>query len=139
MAYDGFAEEKRMVTMSAPATAGTPAAASGSGQSGGFAFDPDKLDGIIKKWQDLHDDLTRDKQDAEKMAGVKAPGKEFASGDWEKSANPSGKAFLQQNAKMLQYVEDYITALQNAKKSITNNEADTRANLASRSPDNQAV
>ncbi|WP_158879578.1 hypothetical protein [Amycolatopsis anabasis] len=100
------------------------------GGSGGFEFDADKLGDIIKKWQDLHDDLLKDKRDAELMAGVKAPGKEFASGDWEKRANPSGKAFLEQNGQMLKYVEDYITALQNAQKKITTNEADTRAGLA---------
>ncbi|MEU5258510.1 hypothetical protein [Amycolatopsis sp. NPDC021455] len=86
---------------------------------GGFTFDADKIDGVIKKWQDLQTDLQNDAADANLMADVKAPGKEFASGDWEKLANPSGKAFLEQNKKMQDYVKNYIQALLDAKKKIT--------------------
>jgi hypothetical protein len=86
---------------------------------GGFTFDADKIDGVIKKWQDLQTDLQNDAADANLMADVKAPGKEFASSDWEKLANPSGKAFLEQNKKMQDYVKNYIQALLDAKKKIT--------------------
>ena len=91
---------------------------------GGFTFDADKIDGVIKKWQDLQTDLQNDAADANLMADVKAPGKEFASGDWEKLANPSGKAFLEQNQKMQEYVKNYIQALLDAKKKITAADAD---------------
>ncbi|MGW5715792.1 hypothetical protein ACWEVP_06475 [Amycolatopsis sp. NPDC003865] len=97
---------------------------------GGFTFDADKIDGVIKKWQDLQADLKRDYDDANLMANVKAPGKEFASGDWEKLANPSGKAFLEQNSKMQEYVKNYIEALTAAKKKITTKESDTQADLS---------
>jgi hypothetical protein len=63
------------------------------------------------------------------MASVKAPGKEFASGDFEKSANPSGKAFLEQNARMQDYIKKYVDALLEAKKKITTKEADLRADI----------
>ncbi|EOD65512.1 hypothetical protein [Amycolatopsis vancoresmycina] len=107
------------VNMSAPA-----------GGGGGFTFDADKIDGVIKKWQDLQADLKRDYDDANLMANVKAPGKEFASGDWEKLANPSGKAFLEQNRKMQEYVKNYIDALTAAKQKITTKESDTQADLS---------
>ena len=111
------------VSMSAPANGG-------AGGGGGFTFDADKIDGIIKKWQDLQADLKRDYNDASLMANVKAPGKEFASGDWEKLANPSGKAFLEQNKKMQEYVKNYIEALTAAKQKITTKESDTQADLS---------
>jgi len=107
------------VNMSAPA-----------GGGGFTTFDADMIDGVIKKWQDLQADLKRDYDDANLMANVKAPGKEFASGDWEKLANPSGKAFLEQNQKMQDYVKNYIEALTAAKQKITTKESDTQADLS---------
>ena len=85
---------------------------------------------MIKKWQDLQTDLQNDAADANLMADVKAPGKEFASGDWEKLANPSGKAFLEQNQKMQEYVKNYIQALLDAKKRITAADADHTGGIA---------
>ncbi|AXB46297.1 MULTISPECIES: hypothetical protein [Amycolatopsis] len=106
------------VSMSAP-----------GGNGGGFTFQADQIDAVIKKWQDLLDDLKTDAEDARNMAAVKAPGKEFASGDFAKLAIPSVKAFIDQNTKMQEYVENYVEALESAKKSMTNNEADTEAAL----------
>jgi hypothetical protein len=97
---------------------------------GGFTFDADKIDGVIKKWQDLQTDLQNDAADANLMADVKAPGKEFASGDWEKLANPSGKAFLEQNQKMQEYVKNYIQALLDAKKKIAVADADHTGDIS---------
>ncbi|MFD9963539.1 hypothetical protein [Amycolatopsis sp. NPDC058986] len=113
--------------MDAPKTSATPATGGGGG---GFSFDKDKIDGVIKKWEDLRTQLKNDATDANLMANVKAPGKEFASGDWEKLANPSGKAFLEQNEKMQEYVKNYIDALLDAKKKITTKEADTQADIS---------
>lgn len=93
---------------------------SGAGAAGGgYTFDADKIDAVIKKWQDLQIQLQADAQDANLMANVKAPGREFASGDWQGMANPSGKAFLEQNLKMQEYVNNYIQQLTDAKKKIT--------------------
>ncbi|KZB84947.1 hypothetical protein [Amycolatopsis regifaucium] len=130
MAYDSNAEQNRQekVTVSAPANPDKPASTSGGG-GGGFTFDKDKIDGIIKKWTDLQVELKKDFRDANLMANVKAPGKEFASGDWEKLANPSGKAFLEQNQKMQDYVQNYIDQLTAAKQKIATNEAETQASL----------
>jgi hypothetical protein len=111
------------VSMSAAATG------SGGGSAGGFEFDPGKIDGVIKQWQDLQTDLKHDENDARAMASVKAPGKEFASGDFEKSATPSGKAFLEQNARMQEYVKKYVDALLEAKRKITTKEADAQADI----------
>ncbi|WP_394360225.1 hypothetical protein [Amycolatopsis sp. SB7-3] len=128
MAYDSNAEQNRQekVTVSAPANPDKPASGGGGG---GFTFDKDKIDGIIKKWTDLQAELKRDYADANLMANVKAPGKEFASGAWEKLANPSGKAFLEQNQKMQEYVKNYIDQLTAAKQKIATNEAETQASL----------
>jgi hypothetical protein len=64
------------------------------------------------------------------MAAIRAPGREFASGDFEKSANPSGKAFVEQNKRVQDYVKKYVDALLEAKKKITTREADVQADLS---------
>jgi len=97
---------------------------------GGFVFDADKIDGVIKKWQDLLVDLRRDATDANVLANTKAPGKEFASGDWEKLANPSGKAFLEQNKRMQDYIQTYIDQLTAAKQKIATQEADHTSDIS---------
>ncbi len=97
---------------------------------GGFSFDADKIDGVLKKWQDLLTDLRRDATDANILANTKAPGREFASGDWEKLANPSGKAFLEQNKKMQDYVQTYIDQLTAAKQKIATTEADQMSDVS---------
>jgi hypothetical protein len=112
-----------VVSMSSPATG------SGGTSAGGFEFDPDKIDDVIRQWQDLQTELQQDENDARAMASVKAPGKEFASADFEKSANPSGKAFLEQNGRMQDYVKKYLDALMAAKRKITTNDADVSADI----------
>ncbi|WP_245788087.1 sister chromatid cohesion protein PDS5 [Amycolatopsis marina] len=118
---------KRMVSMRAPVAKGTGAPMPAEG--GGYKFDPEQLDEVIRKWKALRDDLKNDATDAELMASVQAPGREFASGDFEKTANPSGQAFLEQNLRMQQYVQDYIEALENAKKGTENTEDDMREQI----------
>jgi hypothetical protein len=112
------------ISMAAPS-----AGPGGAGGGGGYEFDPEKIDDVIRQWQDLQTDLKADEMDARMMASVKAPGKEFASGDFAKSANPSGKAFLEQNARMQDYVKKYVDALLDAKKKIQTKEADVRADI----------
>jgi hypothetical protein len=119
---DGGSNSK--VSMSSPAT-GSGAGAAG----GGYEFDPEKIDDVIRQWEDLQRDLKADEMDARMMASVTAPGKEFASGDFAKSANPSGKAFFEQNARMQDYVKKYVDALLDAKKKIQTKEADVRADI----------
>lgn len=112
--------------MAAPAAAGAPAPAAGSG----FVFEADQLDDVIRRWQDLLDDLRSDQGDAERMAHVRPPGREFASGDFADAANPSGLAFLESNQRMQSYIEDYIRALERARQSITTREAETQAEIS---------
>lgn len=97
-----------------------------NGDAGGFKFDSDGVDGVITKWKNLRDDLQKDKAFAERIAKVRAPGKEFASGDFTKVANPSGDTLLEQTNRMITYVDNYITALENAKKGIHQGEDDAK-------------
>ncbi|GAA1969243.1 hypothetical protein [Amycolatopsis minnesotensis] len=97
-----------------------------NGEAGGYKFDPDGVDGVITKWKNLLTDLQSDEKYAMQIAGVKAPGKEFASGDFTKAANPSGDTLLQQTRRMITYVTNYITALENAKKGIQQGEDDAK-------------
>jgi hypothetical protein len=113
----------RSISMTSPATG------SGGAAGGGYQFDPDKIDDVIRQWQDLQTNLMEDENDARLMTVVKAPGKEFASGDFAKSANPSGKAFFEQNKLMQDYVKKYIDALLEAKKKIVTKESDVQADI----------
>lgn len=88
----------------------------GAGGGGGYTFSPEELEEVLQQWEDLRDDLTRDLGDAEIVANVQGPGFEFASGDFEKAARPSGRALEEQTKRMIQHCDNYINALQNAKQ-----------------------
>ncbi|WP_020669134.1 hypothetical protein [Amycolatopsis nigrescens] len=94
------------------------------GQPGGFKFEPEQVGAVITKWRDLLDELTKDRYQAEMVAKVRAPGEEFASGDFVKVANPSGQTLLEQNERMIQYVQNYISALESAQKGLQQGEDD---------------
>ena len=86
-----------------------------------------KGQGIINKWQNLLVDLKSDHMDAQGVAMVGAPGKEFASADFVKNGStPSGKTLLEQHERMIKYVENYIAALQKASGHIQQTEADAQ-------------
>ncbi|MBK1784617.1 hypothetical protein JHE00_09790 [Prauserella sp. ASG 168] len=116
----------KVVTMAAPKVAGAPAPAAG----GGYKFKAEELDAVIRKWEDLRDSLKTDERDAERMAHVQPPGREFASGDFADLANPSGKAFLESNRRMQDYVGKYIDALNQAKRSISSQEEQSQSDIA---------
>ncbi|NKQ53246.1 hypothetical protein HFP15_10160 [Amycolatopsis sp. K13G38] len=94
-----------------------------SGSSGGYKFSPDEVQGVINKWQALLDQVEDDIQHAQKIAGVAAPGQEFASTDFvRQGASPSGQTLLQQHERMREYIRNYITALQQASGRIQQSE-----------------
>lgn len=114
-----------MVAVAAPMIAGAPAPAGG----GGFLFKVEELDQVIKDWEDLHLALTDDEIDARAMAQVQPPGNEFASADFAGRANPSGKAFLEANERMRDYVMQYIEALKKARKKISTQDEQAREDV----------
>ncbi|MFF5985807.1 hypothetical protein [Prauserella flavalba] len=116
----------KVVMMAAPKVAGAPAPAAG----GGYKFKADELESVIQRWEDLRDALKTDERDAERMAHVQGPGREFASGDFANLANPSGKAFLEANQRMQKYVAQYIDALRKAKQSISTQEEQAQSDVA---------
>lgn len=87
----------------------------GGGSGGGYTFTPEEIDEVIRQWEDLRDGLMEDEYEARLVAGVRGPGTEFASGDFEKAAGPSGEALLQQTVQMREYCAKYIQALKDAK------------------------
>lgn len=96
----------------------------GSGGSpGGYKFEPDQVDAVLKQWQDLQRDLLDDIKNAGKIAHVRAPGQEFASSDFvEIGAKRSGYSLLDQHQMMSDYVQNYIDALMNASGKIKQGE-----------------
>jgi len=98
----------------------------GSGGSpGGYEFSPDEVRGVISKWKKLLDDLQDDVKEATKVAQVKPPGQEFASGDFvNKAAKLSGETLQLQHQRMVDYVTNYIEALEKAAGIVEEHEDD---------------
>ena len=97
-----------------------PIMVDGYGKAGGYKFDADQVDGVIKQWEDLLHDLRQDKALADQVAEVKPPGDEVASKRFvHDGAGPSGRSLQDENQKMIDYVNNYITALRAAKNKIT--------------------
>ncbi|UKD53218.1 MULTISPECIES: hypothetical protein [Amycolatopsis] len=90
------------------------------GKAGGYKFTEDEVDSVIKQWQDLLTDLTKDRQHAEIIATVTPPADEVASHTFvERGANPSGKSLLTEHENMVTYTQNFIDALTAAKKKIS--------------------
>lgn len=110
---------------SVPAPA--PIQVGNNGSTGGYKFDPDQVQAVINKWQELYDDLQNDIRNARTVANVQPPGHEFASADFvSKGANPSGQTLLMQHERMRDYVANYIQALKQASGQIAQSEDDAR-------------
>jgi hypothetical protein len=101
-----------------------------NGPSGGYKFSPEEVGGVIAEWQKLLDDLRNDEKLAERVAGVSAPGAEFASGKFLSAAGPSGQTLLTQHQRMVIYVQHYIDALNKASGQIQQAEDDAHHAIA---------
>lgn len=98
-----------------------------NGPSGGYHFEPDQVQGVINKWQELLVDLKNDRDWARAVADSGAPGNEFASAAFvHNGAAPSGHTLLEQHQRMVTYVENYIKALQKASGQIQQTEQDVQ-------------
>ncbi|WP_027933229.1 hypothetical protein [Amycolatopsis thermoflava] len=107
-----------------------PIQVGGNGSPGGYQFSPDEVRGVISKWKELRDDLQTDLANAQAVARVAPPGKEFASGDFvNKAAKASGETLLLQHQRMVDYVHNYIAALEKAAGIVEEQEADTHQSV----------
>jgi hypothetical protein len=98
-----------------------------NGPSGGYHFEPDQVQGVITKWQNLLDDLKQDHIDAQQIATVRAPAPDPASNQFtDNGALPSGQTLVEQTDRMIQYVQNYIDALQKASGKIQQADADAQ-------------
>ena len=89
------------------------------GTAGGYKFSPDQVDSVINQWKTLLEDLKTDVTNATTIAQVKPPGQEFASSDFVNTgAKLSGNTLLEQHQRMVQYVTNYIDALEKASGKI---------------------
>ncbi|WP_432849000.1 hypothetical protein ACQPXB_49390 [Amycolatopsis sp. CA-161197] len=97
------------------------------GAAGGYQFDEDEVDSVIKQWNDLLTNVDEDLRHAQAIADVTRPADEFASNDFvDKGANPSGQTLVTQHQRMHDYVVNFITALNAAKNKITFHEQQQR-------------
>ncbi|NIH86333.1 hypothetical protein [Amycolatopsis granulosa] len=104
-----------------------PIKVGGNGTAGGYEFTPDDVRGVISKWKALLTDLQTDLSNANTVAEVRPPGKEFASADFvTKGAQGSGTTLQLQHQRMVDYVKRYIDALEKAAGIVEDTEHDTR-------------
>lgn len=97
-----------------------PIQVDGYGPGGGYVFNADEVDGVIKQWEDLLVDLQNDRDIAHKIAYVKAPGDEVASHTFiNNGAGPSGQSLLAEHQAMVDYSVNFIRALRAAKNKIS--------------------
>jgi hypothetical protein len=97
-----------------------PIQVGGYGQAGGYKFSDGEVDAVIKQWEDLLANTRTDLAQARIIANVKAPADEYASNDFvDKGSNPSGQTLLDQHQRMVDYTNNFITALRAAKNKIT--------------------
>ncbi|NYI88506.1 hypothetical protein HNR02_001829 [Amycolatopsis endophytica] len=100
------------------------------GSAGGYEFSPDEVRGVISKWKELLTDLQTDLSNANTIAEVKPPGQEFASGDFvNRAAKVSGETLQLQHQRMVDYVKNYIEALQKAAGIVEENEDEQHKNV----------
>ena len=104
-----------------------PVQVGGYGPAGGYKFSDEGVDAVIKQWEELLNNVQKDLAHARIIANVKPPAQEFASNDFiDKGANPSGQTLLDQHQRMVDYISNFITALQAAKNKITVAEQEAR-------------
>ncbi|GLY67489.1 hypothetical protein [Amycolatopsis taiwanensis] len=98
-----------------------------NGSPGGYHFEPDQVQSVITKWQNLLQDLEQDRLDAHQIALIQAPAPDPASNQFtDNGALPSGRTLLEQTDRMIQYVQNYIEALQKASGQIQQADADAQ-------------
>lgn len=98
-----------------------------NGSPGGYYFEPDQVQSVINKWQSLLADLKQDHFNAQYVADVTPPASDPASNQFvDNGANPSGRTLLEQNNRMIEYVQNYIEALQKASGQLQQADADAQ-------------
>jgi hypothetical protein len=73
---------------------------------GSFSFDPDELQSLIKKWEELADSYSMSATEADSMALIRPPGNDFASEAHAEAANGSGSSYLAYLGHNAQYCYD---------------------------------
>ena len=77
----------------------------------GYAFNEGSFDGVRQAWDALRAGLEQDLAMAEKLAAVKAPGHEPASGFVARDQNSSGAALRNSINQMRAFVDSYLSNL----------------------------
>jgi hypothetical protein len=89
-----------------------PSTASGSA---GFKYDRETLEQLAKDWNSLADEFRSDLAKANVIAGVRGPGKEYASGGNAEMIRSSGSALVTTLFERQQYCREmankFVTAL----------------------------
>ncbi|WP_037308488.1 hypothetical protein [Amycolatopsis orientalis] len=89
---------------------GTPVA-----EGAGFKYDEATLHELVKEWRELAQEYTDDLDQAEYIAKVKPPGREYASGDNATITRLSGQALVEALGQRVAYcksmADKYVAAL----------------------------
>jgi hypothetical protein len=81
---------------------------------GSFSFDPDELQSLIRKWEELADSYRDSLAVSEVMALIDPAGDDFASKAHATAANTSGKSYLTYLDHNWKYCRDQAQLFKNA-------------------------
>lgn len=83
---------------------------------GGFEFSPEELEGVIKEWEDLLEELQDDSQELGRIKiAATPPAEDVASVGFVNAVVDGLNEAHESNQSMVAYVEDYIAKLKAAK------------------------
>lgn len=104
------------------AAAAAMAAASvvGSGApSGEWTFDREQLDAVIRKWEDLRDDLGKDRQSLYTVTGLNpSPSDDEPSYGYTRQVRDSLVSLQDSTQSMIAYIQDFVDRLVRARDGI---------------------
>jgi hypothetical protein len=93
-----------------------------TGGGSGYTFTPAELDSVLTQWRQLQTSLQKAQGSVATMTDVQAPASDTASQNATGAASHSGQAYQDHLTAMLQYTDQYISALQTALTNYQNAE-----------------
>ncbi len=98
------------------------AARAAAGGGGSWSFDKDEIDAVIAEWGELREQLAEDRHAMAALMNVvrESPSEDAPTQGFMKTVSDGVVGLEESGVSMTKYVVDFINKLENAKKSIVN-------------------